>query len=163
MPASVRFRFLSGLALGFLVIGGCGNGGSAPAGTSTAPQTAPPSISTTAAQNGAMVITLAAASGARVYYTIDGSTPTTSSQIYEAPFLVASNLTIRAIAVAAGSTNSNVSTRSFAPNIPAGTLVWSDEFNNATGSNAQPDPSVWTYDTGASGWGNNELEDYCGW
>jgi beta-glucanase (GH16 family) len=22
---------------------------------------------------------------------------------------------------------------------------------------------VWTYDTGAGGWGNDELEDYCGW
>jgi len=52
---------------------------------------------------------------------------------------------------------------SFAPNIPSGTLVWSDEFTNSTGSNQQPDPTVWGYDTGASGWGNNELENYCAW
>lgn len=34
-------------------------------------------------------------------------------------------------------------------------LVWSDEFNDATINR-----SNWTYDTGGSGWGNNELEYY---
>ena len=37
-------------------------------------------------------------------------------------------------------------------------LVWSDEFNGPKG--AAPDPKTWTYDLGASGWGNNELEEY---
>ncbi len=37
-------------------------------------------------------------------------------------------------------------------------LVWSDEFNGAAG--AAPDPTKWTYDLGASGWGNQELESY---
>lgn len=37
-------------------------------------------------------------------------------------------------------------------------LVWSDEFNGAAG---QPDPANWIYDTGAGGFGNNELETYC--
>ena len=30
-------------------------------------------------------------------------------------------------------------------------------------ANAEPNPAVWTYDTGSGGWGNSELEDYCGW
>ena len=30
-------------------------------------------------------------------------------------------------------------------------------------TNAQPDPTVWTYDTGNSGFGNHELENYCAW
>ncbi|NLJ10476.1 MAG: glycoside hydrolase family 16 protein, partial [Treponema sp.] len=34
------------------------------------------------------------------------------------------------------------------------TLVWSDEFN---GTSDAPDSSKWTYDTGAGGWGNNEV------
>ncbi|HXM97643.1 MAG TPA: glycoside hydrolase family 16 protein [Candidatus Dormibacteraeota bacterium] len=38
------------------------------------------------------------------------------------------------------------------------TLVWSDEFNTANGS--QPDTSKWVYDAGGDGWGNNELEYY---
>lgn len=43
------------------------------------------------------------------------------------------------------------------------TLAWSDEFSNSTGANAQPNPVNWTYDTGAGGWGNQELETYCSW
>src|ERR1041385_1427760 len=40
---------------------------------------------------------------------------------------------------------------------PAGwKLVWSDEFNY----NGLPDPAKWDYDTGGSGWGNNELQYY---
>ena len=38
------------------------------------------------------------------------------------------------------------------------TLVWSDEFDAANGST--PDPAKWAFDTGGSGWGNNELEYY---
>jgi beta-glucanase (GH16 family) len=34
-------------------------------------------------------------------------------------------------------------------------LAWSDEFNGPTLNS-----SIWNYDTGAGGWGNNELENY---
>ena len=37
------------------------------------------------------------------------------------------------------------------------TTNWCDEFNGAL--NSQIDPTNWTYDTGSSGFGNNELED----
>ena len=46
-----------------------------------------------------------------------------------------------------------------APSRPV--LVWSDEFNQAAGT--QPDPTKWAYDLGVGsppGWGNNELESY---
>src|SRR6266566_4652035 len=72
----------------------------------------------------------------------------------------------KAIAIAGTSralTVSTVTSQTFAPNIPSGTLVWSDEFANSTGAPAQPDPTIWTYDTGNSGFGNNELENYCAW
>jgi beta-glucanase (GH16 family) len=39
-------------------------------------------------------------------------------------------------------------------------LVWSDEFNGVTVPSA-PDSANWVYETGARGWGNNELETYC--
>lgn len=35
-------------------------------------------------------------------------------------------------------------------------LVWSEEFNN----NGLPDSTAWRYETGSSGWGNHELENY---
>lgn len=43
---------------------------------------------------------------------------------------------------------------------PSGmTEVWSDEFTGAA-TGAQPNPATWTYDLGAGGWGNSELETY---
>jgi len=151
---------------GALFAAGCGGGGghsiTPPPPTETAAAT--PAFYTTAAQNGAQIVTLKSTTGgATVYYTTDGSTPTTSSTAFVAPFLVSSNLTVNAIAAASGYTNSSVATKAFAPNIPSGTLVWADEFNNSTGANAQPNPTYWGYDTGGGGWGNNELETYCGW
>jgi len=38
------------------------------------------------------------------------------------------------------------------------TLVWADEFDGPAGR--APDPGKWAYDTGADGWGNDELENY---
>ena len=38
-------------------------------------------------------------------------------------------------------------------------LVWSDEFNASSGT--YPDSTKWNYDTGNSGFGNPEIEDYC--
>lgn len=43
-----------------------------------------------------------ATAGATIHYTIDGSTPTTSSPIYTTPFTVSSTTTIKAMAVATG-------------------------------------------------------------
>jgi hypothetical protein len=47
-----------------------------------------------------------AASGAAIYYTTTGATPTTSSAKYTGPISVAATETIRAIAVVPGCTNS---------------------------------------------------------
>jgi beta-glucanase (GH16 family) len=144
-----------------VLFAGCRGGNSL---STSAAQAAAPAITATAARNGAVIVSLVSAtSGATVYYTLDGSMPTPSSQMYQAPFLVAANLTVDAIATATGDTTSSVARRKFRPNIPSGTLVWSDEFTNSTGANTQPNPSVWTYDTGNSGFGNHEVENYCAW
>jgi len=157
-------EMLAAMILSGALVCGCGNGGSSGTTPPTQAQTAAPTITTTAAQNGAVILSLASSTaGANIYYTVDGTTPTASSQQYQAPFLVAANLTVKAIATASSSTASSVTSRSFALNIASETLVWSDEFTNSTGVNAQPNPAVWTYDTGNSGFGNHELEDYCAW
>ncbi len=132
--------------------------------TITTGATAPPVISTRPALNGAVVVSLGATTpGATIYYTLDGSTPTTGSTVYLAPFLVSSPLELRAIAAAPGYSGSPATRQEFTTRIAAGTLVWSEEFSNTTGHNAQPDPRVWTWDTGNSGFGNHELENYCAW
>lgn len=47
---------------------------------------------------------------------------------------------------------------------PAGyKLVWQDEFNNprdSYGKAVLPNSTEWWYETGASGWGNNEIQNY---
>jgi beta-glucanase (GH16 family) len=158
------------MGIGILLLGallsGCGGGSGSGGGGGNPPpvQAVAPTVATTAAQNGAEVASLSTTTaGAAIYYTLDGSTPTSSSQIYEAPFLVASQLTVKAIAIASGDTASNVTSQSFTTAIPSGTLVWSDEFTNSASAPAQPNPAVWTYDTGNSGFGNSELENYCAW
>lgn len=127
-------------------------------------QVAAPTFTTTPEQNGAVLVTLNdSTANATIYYTLDGSTPTSASPQYMAPFLVASNSVAQAIGIYGGETNSPISNQTFSPNIASGTLVWSEEFANSTGANAEPNPAVWTYDTGAGGWGNGELETYCAW
>ncbi len=151
--------------LGSTLLCGCGGSGTSNADQKPSPvsQPDPPTYFTANAQNGAVILTLkSSTAGATIHYTVDGSTPTTSSQIYEAPFLIASSETVKAIAVVSG-TASKENSFAFSQSIPSGTLVWSDEFNNATGVNAEPNSSVWTYDTGNSGFGNHELENYCAW
>jgi beta-glucanase (GH16 family) len=130
------------------------------------PQAAAPNVSTSTgdgAQNGAVIVTLSSTTaGATIYYTIDGSTPTTSSTQYLAPFLVASSssVTLNAIATASGDTNSSVTTQTFQA-IASDTLVWSDEFQNTGTTNTLPSATNWTYDTGYQCCGNDEQETYC--
>ena len=52
-------------------------------------------------------------SGALIYYTTGGSTPTTSSTQYSGPIAVGSTTTIKAIAAASGMTNSAVATATY--------------------------------------------------
>jgi len=155
------------LSTGLMCACGGGSAGSGQNGGGAGNPPAAPAISTTAAQNGAVIVSLASAtSSAVIFYTVDGSMPTPSSQQYKAPFLVASNLTVNAIAISGASSAlrvSPVTSHSFTLNIPSGTLVWSEEFTNSTGAIAQPNPAVWAYDTGNSGFGNAELENYCAW
>ena len=61
-----------------------------------------------------------ATSGATIYYTTNGTTPTTSSTRYTGPITVSSTETLEAIAVATGDTNSAVASATYTITQPDG-------------------------------------------
>lgn len=93
-----------------------------------APTFSPAAGSFNAAQN----VTLSdATSGAKIYYTTNGTTPTTSSTLYTGPISVTNTTTINAIAAAANLTNSPVVTATYSI-VAGGTGVdFSNGFSSA--------------------------------
>ena len=107
--------------------------------------------------------------GTAIYYTLDGTVPTTNSLLYTAPFAITTTLNVRAIAMKSGAVNSGVASASFVNtaalgdgvgllgqywtnttamaftnvsfNIPA-TLVRTDAVVNFNWSSTGPDPSI---------------------
>lgn len=70
-----------------------------------------------------------ATQGATIYYTVDGSTPSSNSTPYSGSFTVSGNATVSAIAISAGG-NSAVTTATFVINLQAAAAP---SFNPATG------------------------------
>jgi hypothetical protein len=102
------------LALG-LVLAGCGDGSSGdPSGT-------PPEKVVTPTANpgagevssGTTVALSTTTPGAAIHYTTDGSTPAASSTQYSTPIVISADITIKAIAVKDGMTNSDVLTAAY--------------------------------------------------
>ena len=81
-------------------------------GGGTQPQTAQPAFSPPAGTYAmAQSVTISdSTAAATIFYTTDGSTPTTSSLIYSAPITVSASETLKAIATASGATTSPVAT-----------------------------------------------------
>ena len=100
----------------------------------TMPQTPAPTFSPAAGTyTSAQSVTLTDA-GATIYYTLDGSTPTTSSAKYGTAIPVSSNTTVQAIAVASGSTQSAVASATYVIQSSAPSSInFAGGFPNATG------------------------------
>lgn len=75
-------------------------------------------------------ITIASTPGTNIYYTTDGSTPTTGSTLYTGPFSVGSTVTVKAIATGSGYQTSPVATANIQIDMTTlgvpkgGLLVW---------------------------------------
>jgi N-acetylneuraminic acid mutarotase len=85
-----------------------------------APQTASPAFSVPSGTYSApQTVTISdATSLAAIYFTTDGSTPTTGSSLYSGPITVSSSETLLAIATASGDTVSAVASATYTINLP---------------------------------------------
>jgi len=130
-------RFLIGSSLALAgtaasgVLTGCGGKVATVSATGTSPPPAgspPPAAATPAftpaagAYSAAQNVTISSAtSGAQIYYTIDGSTPTMSSTVYSAALQVNATKTVQAIAALTGYQQSHVGSAAYT--ISSGTLT----------------------------------------
>ena len=62
---------------------------------------------------GTQNVTISSTAGATIYYTTDGSTPSTSSSVYSSPIAVNADMTIKAYAVKANYDDSEVATAAY--------------------------------------------------
>lgn len=98
------------------------NSGVAPTPTQTV---ATPTISI----SGSTATISCSTSGATIYYTLNGNTPTTSSTQYSSPITLSGACTIKAIAVKSGMTNSSVASQSYTP--AAQNITFADQATKA--------------------------------
>ncbi len=90
--------------------------------TTVAPAFSPAAGSYTTAQS---VMLASTTPGAKIYYTLNGSTPSTNSYVYASAIPVNSSMTISAIAMATGYTNSSVAKAAYIIETPAAAPAFS--------------------------------------
>ncbi len=124
---------------------------------------APPTISPDGGSfAGTVDVSLSSSTGGSIYYTTDGSTPTTSSTLYSGPFTLSNTTTVQAITVRPGFSNSTANKARFTVNPTAdtvfleedGTVVMEAENYHRTVASTVDGSRSWTIvdgGTGASG------------
>jgi len=92
-----------------------------------------------------------ATTNASIYYTLDGSTPTTTSQLYSTPFLLNASATVNAKAFRNGYTDSLVSTADFSITLPATEIIIDNRDLNTART------GTWNTSSGVNPWDNESL------
>lgn len=108
-------------SLSCLLAAGCGGSGTPATTVPVTPTVATPTFSPAAGTyTYAQTVTIAdSTAGATLYYTLDGTSPTTSSNKYSTPLTVSMTTTVNAVAVATGYNNSSVASAAFTIAAPA--------------------------------------------
>ena len=104
-----------GLAMAAM-IDGCGGGNASNSGSGTQAVVATPTFTPATGTSFSSTLSVSigeSTAGATVYYTTNGSTPTTSSSVYSGPIAVSATTTINAIATASGYTQSSMGSASY--------------------------------------------------
>jgi glucosylceramidase len=129
-------NFIFATCLSALFVTGCNSGGTGGTVPPPTPTAATPSFSPEAgAYIAAQTVTLSdSTAGASIRYTTDGSTPTSASSLYSIPVQVSTTMTIEAIAIASGYTNSAVASAVFTITPPAQSLAATPTFSPAAGT-----------------------------
>jgi len=123
-----------GLAIDSIELTDQGGGG----GTVAAPSFSPAAGTYSSAQS---VTITTATSGATIRYTVDGSTPTsTTGTVYSSPVSISATTTLKAIAYKSGMTNSSVTTGTYTINA---TPITIENGSLAAGNSSNPPSNPW--------------------